>query len=104
MNQGMLFKPASRSTDLETSHAAEKTVTESGARKTQAQQVLELLKRYPGNTSAELAYLGGTLNRWQTARRLPDLEHNGLAHKGKAKHCAIAKKSSVTWWPAKIEN
>jgi hypothetical protein len=39
------------------------------------------VRRWPGKTSAELAVLIG-LNRHDTARRLPSLEHRGLVKKG----------------------
>jgi len=99
MSQQLLFAPASRSDDPSTSKDAEQRVTRSGARATQAEQVLALVKRYPGRTSAELAAFSGTLDRWQVARRLPDLERNQLAHRGEPKRCQVTKTGGVTWLP-----
>lgn len=92
----MLYLPASRATDPATSRAAERAITQSGARQTQADLVLNLVREYPHRTSAELAHLCD-LDRWQVARRLPDLEANGLVVKGKARRCAVSQKASVVW-------
>ena len=96
----MHFPPATHRNDPATSRAAERAITDSGARQTQAEQVLELVRQVSGLTSAELAAYSVTLDRWQVARRLPDLEANGLVRKGKVRRCTCTDKHSVTWWRA----
>ena len=96
----MDFRPASHRNDPATSRQAEAAITNSGSRQTQAEHVLELVRQVSGLTSAELAAYSVTLDRWQVARRLPDLEANNLIRKGKARRCTCTGKSSVTWWRA----
>ena len=48
----------------------------SGAMRGQRLLTLELVKKFPGRSSKELATLG-TLDRYQLARRLPDLVELG---------------------------
>ena len=100
MNQAALhFPPASHRTDPHTSRQAEAAITESGARQTQAELVFQAVKDHPGLTSAELTR-HCELNRHQIARRLPDLEANGLVKKGTPRLCNLKRKLSVTWTTA----
>ena len=100
MNQTALhFPPASHRNDPATSRQAEAAITQSGARQTQAELVLDLVREHGGLTSAELTQFCD-LDRWQIARRLPDLEANGLVIKGNARRCTITNKASVVWWLA----
>lgn len=62
----------SRHSDPESSHRAERRMRVSGAMRGQALIAFELVRKYPGRTSKELATLG-TLDRYQLARRLSDL-------------------------------
>jgi len=94
------YPPASHRNDPHTSRQAEAAITESGARQTQAELVLDLVRRHGGLTSAELSLKTLTLDRSQIARRLPDLESNGLVQKGGARQCTVTRKSSVVWWLA----
>lgn len=64
--------PRSRRTDPLSSKRAEDQIRRSGALKGQQLIALELVKQFPGRTSKELAGLG-TLDRYQLARRLPEL-------------------------------
>lgn len=98
MNQTALtFPPASRRTDPATSRQAEAAVTASGARLTQAELVLGMVRMHGGMASAEQS-MHCELDRFQIARRLPDLEANGLIKKGATRTCSITGKASVTWW------
>jgi len=65
-------QPASRRTDNSASKAAEARQNASGRRASDQRKVLEAVKKYPGRTSKELAEIAG-LERYMTARRLPDL-------------------------------
>jgi predicted HTH transcriptional regulator len=64
--------PRSRRTDPESSRRAEDQLRRSGVLRGQQKIALELVKAHPGKTSKQLARLG-TLDRYQLARRLPEL-------------------------------
>ena len=102
MNQTTLFRfpPATRRTDPDSSRQAELEITCSGARVHQAEIVLDLVRRKPGRTSAEYS-MHCNLDRWQIARRLPELAAAGLAHKGAMRKCGLSKRSGLTWWPGR---
>tara|TARA_R110002049_G_scaffold2743_1_gene20911 strand:- start:10816 stop:11121 length:306 start_codon:yes stop_codon:yes gene_type:complete len=88
----------SRNTDPNTSFEAAKKILTSGAHHSQSQKTLALVKRYPGLTSAELAFKTDELTRAQIARRLPDLEKQNLIKKGDVRMCAVCKLNSVIWF------
>ncbi|MFW6340673.1 MAG: MarR family transcriptional regulator [Wenzhouxiangella sp.] len=99
MNQTTLhFPPASRRTDPQTSRGAEAEINATGERAKQQKVVLQMLHRYPGRTSRELATVTG-LDRYLVARRLPELEPE-LARRGEAKRCSVGGRAAITWWPA----
>ena len=98
MQANLNFPPASHRSDPHTSRQAEAAITASGQRQTQAEIVLEAVNAHPGLTSAELTR-HIEMDRWQIARRLPDLEANGLVKKGKPRLCNLKRKLSVIWWP-----
>lgn len=80
--------PASRASDPESSKAAEHRITASGVRKKHAEQALDLVRRFPGQSSKELAkkaaHLGlAVADRHEIARRLADLKNKGLARREK---------------------
>jgi DNA-binding MarR family transcriptional regulator len=89
--------PRARRTDPETSHEAAQAVLGSGQVKVQQAIVLEAVLRWPGLTSLELA-ARLRLDRYQVARRLPELERAGLVAKGPARRVGL--RYGVTWLPA----
>lgn len=66
-----------RRTDGDGSHQAADEMQRSGKAKVQRLEVLRALRRFPGSTSRQLAELG-RIDRYTTARRLPELEVEGL--------------------------
>ena len=68
--------PRSRRKDPASSRRAEDQMRKSGAMRGQALIAYELVKQFPGRTSKELAGLG-TLDRYQLAKRLPELRELG---------------------------
>lgn len=54
----------------------------------------------PGLTSYELSYVCGGLDRYQVARRLPELEKRGRVERG-LKRLDETMAESITWWPVK---
>lgn len=63
----------------------------SGAMRGQALIALELVKQFPGRSSKELADLG-TLDRFQLARRLPELKAMGKVR------TTQTGKDDQKWW------
>lgn len=96
IQQTLTFPSASKNIDPVTSYRAEEKITKSGKRKTQAMQILEALKQYPRHTSAELAEKT-IFNRYQVARRLPDLLHNNLVRQRESRICRVTGSESITW-------
>ena len=105
MQQQLLFPIASKNTDPDTSRIAEERITVTGIRGKQSRQVYDLVVKHPGSTSRELAaFSSGELDRWQVARRLPDLQTSGMVRKGPVRKCKIDGTKAVTWWEFKAEN
>ena len=92
---------SARRTDPPSSHEAAQRVEASGAAATQRERVLALVRAYPGCTSAELA--GDGLDRYQLARRLPELEAGGFVRKGPLATCRVMGTRAVSWWPCEAQ-
>lgn len=87
-----------RNTDPDTSHEAARDVVDSGTQAQQQAQVESALRQHPGLTSRELAFSAG-LDRHMVARRLPELEAEGLAVHGAPRICSMSRKRCQTWLP-----
>jgi DNA-binding MarR family transcriptional regulator len=85
--------PRSRLTDPPSSRRAERQMRASGTLRGQRLIALELVKQFPGRSSKELAGLG-TLDRYQLARRLPELVQMG--------HVRVTQHGNEDqrWWAA----
>jgi len=94
--QKALSAPICATADPETSHLAAKQVTESGRRKVQLERVLNLVKRYPLCTSAELAKFGKE-DRHLVARRLPELTEGHLVSRRTPRLCTVGNRLATTW-------
>jgi len=93
--------PIARLSDPVTSHVAAAQVTASGLRDKQAWIVLDLVRRFAGSTSAELA-AHGDVDRYVTARRLPELEQLGFVYRAGIKSaCRVTGKAALSWWPVR---
>jgi hypothetical protein len=94
--------PIARLRDPSTSHEAAEHVTKSGARAYQQRAVLDLVSRYPGHTSAELALkselMGKPLDRWTVARRLPELRDAFLVKNGEKRECRVTRRAALVWY------
>jgi hypothetical protein len=104
--------PRARRSDPVTSHLAAERIKASGKLGEQQRVVLDLVRRYPGCTSAELAAhhaiccgdLAGT-DRWRIyrpmiARRLSELAGPHI-RRGKPRVCRINGTPAGTWHPEK---
>lgn len=87
-----------RTTDPATSWEAAEHVVTSGKAAMQQSTAMQAVKANPGHTSAELARYC-TLDRYQLARRLPELEDAGRVIRGPSRKCLATGHSATTWWP-----
>lgn len=72
--------PRARRTDPDSSHVAADRAKRSGAIGAQATTTFIAVRAYPGLTSKQLAGVC-PLDRYQVARRLPELERRGLVRR-----------------------
>ena len=86
------LEAASRKTDPPSRFRAAREIEKSGVLRGQRLIALNLVKQYPGKTSKELSQLG-TLDRYQLARRLPELALEKLIKR--TEHQA----EDCRWWP-----
>ena len=98
---GLFDNPASariaRRADPLSSKLAAEEITESGLRDAQKSQVLYHLRACAEPvTSMELAHKG-QLDRYVVARRLPDLEKDGLVIKVAMRSCGVSGRQAITW-------
>jgi hypothetical protein len=91
-----------RNSDPCTSHDAAHELVASGAQAQQHEQVAAAVRRHPGLTSRELAFSAG-LDRHMVARRLPELESDGLVVHGAPRICSMSRKRCQTWLPVIAE-
>jgi Mn-dependent DtxR family transcriptional regulator len=90
-----------RRTDPDTSHQAAIQFVALGKHAKQSAEVLNTLRRINASrdvvvTSAELAAFMG-VDRYVTARRLPDLAKKGLVEQCTKTTCTVNGTSAVTW-------
>lgn len=86
----------SRATDPSSSAEAAERHVASGRNATQKIAVLEALRAHPGATSAELAR-SMKVDRYITARRLPDLERDGRVTRIGERTCRVDGTPAVIW-------
>ena len=89
--------PHSHSHDPLTSDLAAEQLRRSGRHKNIKAAVLAALRQHDGSTSGELGRWLGQ-DRLYAARRLPELEAEGLVKKGEARVCGFKGSKCVTWW------
>lgn len=107
-----LTHPVSHSRDPDTSKAVERSITDSGKRKSNNQRVAWLVARYPGYTASELTIRGEQhfedtfpakqfdKSLIEVRRRLSDM--NGIHVRRGEKHEArmgLLKNKESIWWP-----
>lgn len=85
------------SSDPISSHIAAAEVTSSGRRASQKAAIVTWLRiQERPLTSMEIAHAAG-LDRYMCARRLPDLERDGLVERGPMRICAESGRPAITW-------
>lgn len=89
--------------DPATSRAAALDIEVNGSAEIHRMMCLDAVHEWPGHTSAEISGLlisrGHKLDRWQVARRLPELMPRAV-FQGKPRACAVTRRQCVTWWPS----
>jgi predicted ArsR family transcriptional regulator len=85
-----------RASDPESSHAAAAEHLASGANAAQRAACLAVMRTDSGLTSDEIAEAAG-LERHAAARRLPELERDGLVRRGPIRLSMVGGRSGVTW-------
>ena len=97
-----------RKSDPTTSHVAAEEHVERGKLGERQQQVLKLIRRFPGRTTGELgrnmyALYGSNLGIRSCAetphKRAPELEAKGLVRRGAARKCKDSGYTAATWYP-----
>jgi hypothetical protein len=89
--------PLARSSDARTSHIAAENFTRSGRRGAQKRALLSWLRgRTTAMTSAEIA-VAAEMDRYAVARRLPDLERDGLVERCAIRQCTAMGTLAITW-------
>ena len=94
----VIYTPATRKTDPQSSRTAENNMNKSGARENQQNMVKHMVEKFPGRTSAELAKLSGK-DRSMIARRLPELDGIHIKRGETLEKCKVTGINCVTWWP-----
>lgn len=86
-----------RRTHPETSLAASANSIASGNRAKHEAAALRLVRKYPGNTAAELDRIAGSENR-EIGKRLGGLANRGLLRRGDRRVCEVRGRKCVTWY------
>ena len=89
--------PHSHRTDPTTSREAAKRLRASGEHRSQKASTLAAVRRCPGATHGELGRFMG-VHWFIPARRLSELEREGLVKKGEPRVCRVKGTKCVTWW------
>ena len=92
----MTARKLSRRTDPVSSHEAAAEHVQSGRNAAQKTVVLDGLSAYSNVTSDELARLL-RVDRYMVARRLPELESEGLVMRSGSRPSEISGRTGVTW-------
>lgn len=92
------MKARARREDPATSHEAAEGVEASGKANDQRSLCLERVRRYPGETAAEIA-AALHIERHIPSRRLPELRDAGLVKNGQTRVCGVMGRQSMTWIP-----
>lgn len=88
-----------RNDDPSSSHDAAEHVVSSGLQAQQHSLAASAVRKHPGLTSLELARATG-IDRFVLARRLPEVEREGLIRRGTVRRCSASNgRSAVTWHP-----
>jgi len=88
--------PVAKTNDPVTSWEAGEEIHETGTAQRHVEIILCTLSPHHSLTSAEIA-AECELDRWQVARRLPEMERKNLAERWEIRKCAVTNRKCVTW-------
>ena len=89
--------PLAAATDPVSSHLAAAEITSSGRRASQKAAIVSWLRGQSHPlTSMEIAHAAG-LDRHLVARRLPDLERDGMVERCALRECRASNRPAITW-------
>jgi hypothetical protein len=89
--------PVAAKADPRSSHFAAAEVTASGRCDSQKREILAVLQAQSEPcTSTELARATG-MDRYIVARRLPDLERDGVVQRSPMRECNVTARPAITW-------
>lgn len=89
--------PLASAADPISSHLAAAEVTNSGRRASQKLEILTWLRGQSQAVSSMEIAAAANIDRSVVARRLPDLEHDGLVERGAMRECAVSRRQAITW-------
>lgn len=87
----MLQTPLARSSDPTTSHKAVEALRSSGQLKTQANKILEAVRKNPGLTAREYEQLTGIRD---VHKRIKGLENAGVIRRLDQRQCRVTKRAA----------
>lgn len=99
--------PRARCTDRDTSHRAAAAIKHSGALGEQQRDTVQIVRLFPGRTTAELAKLKveelgaeGSWEKWRHifGRRLSELNQVQIDGRD-PRRCTVTHRQATTWWP-----
>jgi hypothetical protein len=73
-------------------------MTASGKQAYQQKLAAAAVGKWPGRTSLELSKVSGQC-RWMLARRLPEIEEQGIVYRGPTRRCEGSGRRAATWFP-----
>jgi len=89
--------PIAATADPISSHLAAAELTSSGRRASQKAEIVVWLRgQIRPLTSMEIAHAAG-LDRYMVARRLPDLERDGMVERCAMRECSASNRPAITW-------
>lgn len=93
------LRARARATDPGPSHAAARSMNDSGAAASHAALVLTALKQHGPSTYRELARHVPELEAAEVQRRLDGLRKAGLARTGSSRACSVTRREAQVWIP-----
>ena len=97
---GLKWPPVSRGNNPESSHEAEKSINESGKRKSHSDMILKVVEEFPGMVTSAVCDRSG-LGQMEGRKRLSDLKAKGLIKAGPLLIYEPTKRRQTTWYPVK---
>lgn len=94
--------PQTHTHDPRSAYEAEARMVASGRMASHEAKVMEMVRRRPGSTGAELAqrFPEYEMDKYEVRRRLSGLRSKGYVRREAPRVCEVAGESASTWYPA----